>query len=112
VEVDESLPPAICFAFCASALYNPKRAVEYVVWRSIEAVRPDHKDRMPIKNRSVCSLIFSRFHIPSRVANVYNALSIGCFEDCTCMQLNLSAHREVLRKVSFLTILFYPKDVL
>lgn len=69
VDFDESFAPVRCCILLARASYNANLAVEYVVCRSIEADSPDHNDLMP-----------------SRTAKVYSALSIGCFEDKTCMQ--------------------------
>jgi hypothetical protein len=48
VEVEVSFPPDICLAFAAKKLYNAKRAVEYVVCRSIEAESPDQSERIPL----------------------------------------------------------------
>ena len=48
VEPVESFPPALRWKLRARISYNANLAVEYVVWRRIEAESPDHSDRIPI----------------------------------------------------------------
>lgn len=45
--IDSFSRPVHCFARSATTLYRPKRAVEYVACRSIDADRPAQRDGMP-----------------------------------------------------------------
>jgi hypothetical protein len=47
VDPAESFAPFRRCQLRARMSYNANRAVEYVVWRRIEADRPDQRDRMP-----------------------------------------------------------------
>jgi hypothetical protein len=90
VDPVESLPPFLRCKLRARRSYSAKRAVEYVVWRSIEADRPDQSDRIPAKSEGRTRN--PRLSLPSRTANVCSAFNIGCLEDTTCIQLQLVSH--------------------
>jgi hypothetical protein len=50
VEPADSLPLFLRCKLRARISYNANRAVEYVVWRNIEADKPDQRDRIPAKS--------------------------------------------------------------
>ena len=50
VDPADSFPPFLRCKLRARMSYNAKRAVEYVVWRSIDADKPDQRDFMPTKS--------------------------------------------------------------
>jgi len=51
--------PDLCCRCRERMLYSPKRAVEYVDWRRMEAERPDQRDRIPMvrQKRLVCQMV-------------------------------------------------------
>jgi hypothetical protein len=53
VDAAESLEvPDLCCSCCDKTLYRPKRAVEYVDCRRMEADRPDQREGIPVTQQN------------------------------------------------------------